>query len=252
MKDLKAHPRSPIFHKTPSPYGIPYGSLRAGDVDNLLLAGRCHSATHMAHSSTRVMGTCMSMGQAAGTAAALACRLGVDPAGVRDHIRELQQMLLQDDGYLPGVPLEVPAATRTAGLEARGGDAEPIRDGWGRQIGDEAHGWEHAPGDWVALWFDRPRRVREATLILDSAMEREITMTLLNPRHDPWELPPVQPRAFRVEGRVGEAWQPLHAETDNHRRHVRVAIDRDVQGLRYVLDATRGAPQSRLYGFYVE
>jgi len=240
------------FYKTPSPYGIPYGSLRAGDVDNLLLAGRCHSATHMAHSSTRVIGTCMSMGQAVGTAAALACRLGVDPAGVCDHIRELQQMLLRDDCYLPHVALELPEATRTARLEASQGDAEPIRDGWGRQIGDEAHCWQHAPGDWVALWFDGPRHVREATLILDSAMEREITMTLHNPRHDPWELPPAMPRAFRVEGRVGESWQPLHTETDNHRRQVRVPIDRDVQGVRYVLDATRGAPTSRLYAFYAE
>ena len=37
----------------------------------MLVAGRCFSATHDAHASARSMGTCMAMGQAAGTAAAL-------------------------------------------------------------------------------------------------------------------------------------------------------------------------------------
>ena len=40
-------------------------------LDNVLVAGRCFSATHDAHASARSMGTCMAMGQAAGTAAAL-------------------------------------------------------------------------------------------------------------------------------------------------------------------------------------
>lgn len=56
----------------PNHYDIPYRSLVARDVANLLVAGRCHSATRLAASSTRVTATAMAMGQAAGTAAALA------------------------------------------------------------------------------------------------------------------------------------------------------------------------------------
>jgi hypothetical protein len=56
----------------PSHYDIPYRSLVARGVDNLLVAGRCHSATRMAASSTRVTATAMAMGQAAGVAAAIA------------------------------------------------------------------------------------------------------------------------------------------------------------------------------------
>ena len=48
--------------------------LVASQVENLLVAGRCHSATAEAASSTRVSVTAMGMGQAAGTAAALAVR----------------------------------------------------------------------------------------------------------------------------------------------------------------------------------
>jgi hypothetical protein len=52
--------------------------LPAG-VDNLLVAGRCLSAEHLAQSSLRIQQTCMATGQAAGTAAALSLRAGVTP-----------------------------------------------------------------------------------------------------------------------------------------------------------------------------
>ena len=56
----------------PAPYDIPYRSLLPQKIENLLVAGRCHSATRGAHASTRVTVTAMAMGEAAGTAAALA------------------------------------------------------------------------------------------------------------------------------------------------------------------------------------
>ena len=54
--------------------GIPFGALVVRDAVNVLVAGRCFSATHDAHASVRSMAQCMAMGQAAGTAAALATR----------------------------------------------------------------------------------------------------------------------------------------------------------------------------------
>jgi hypothetical protein len=59
--------------------GIPFGTLLARDAANVLVAGRCFSATHDAHASVRSMAQCMAMGQAAGTAAALAAVARVDP-----------------------------------------------------------------------------------------------------------------------------------------------------------------------------
>jgi hypothetical protein len=59
--------------------GIPFGTLVARDAGNVLVAGRCFSATHDAHASVRSMGQCMAMGQAAGTAAALATAGRLDP-----------------------------------------------------------------------------------------------------------------------------------------------------------------------------
>ncbi len=51
--------------------GIPYRTLLPQNLENLLVAGRCFSATHDAQASVRSMAQCMAMGQAAGTAAAL-------------------------------------------------------------------------------------------------------------------------------------------------------------------------------------
>jgi hypothetical protein len=72
--------------------GIPYRSLLVRDASNVLVAGRCFSATHDAHASVRSMAQCMAMGQAAGAAAALAVASGADPraldtAVLRDRLR---------------------------------------------------------------------------------------------------------------------------------------------------------------------
>ena len=63
--------------------GIPYRSLVVRDAANVLVAGRCFSATHDAHASVRSMAQCMAMGQAAGTAAAMAVAgMSLDPRDV--------------------------------------------------------------------------------------------------------------------------------------------------------------------------
>ena len=72
--------------------GIPYATLVVRDAANVLVAGRCFSATHDAHASVRSMAQCMAMGQAAGTAAAIAVATGCDPreidvAALRDRLR---------------------------------------------------------------------------------------------------------------------------------------------------------------------
>jgi hypothetical protein len=68
-------------HRLPAgaSYEIPYRCLVPRGVDDLLVAGRCISTTHEALASTRLTPTVMTLGQAAGTAAALSLRAGVTP-----------------------------------------------------------------------------------------------------------------------------------------------------------------------------
>lgn len=78
----------------PDPYDISYRTLVPKSVSNLLVAGRCHSATKEAAASSRVTITAMALGQAAGTAAAMAIESRDDVAllsGVRVRERLSQQ-----------------------------------------------------------------------------------------------------------------------------------------------------------------
>jgi len=84
-------------------YGIPYRCLVARDVDNLLVACRAASFSSLAASSCRLSRTMMQLGQAAGTAAALALQLGVDLADVpSDYLQaHLRQQHVQLDWPMP-------------------------------------------------------------------------------------------------------------------------------------------------------
>ena len=59
-------------------YQVPYGALLPRELRNLAVAGRCISVDHRAHNATKEIPACMATGEAAGTAAALAVRSGVD------------------------------------------------------------------------------------------------------------------------------------------------------------------------------
>ena len=78
-----------VYLEEGATYGIPFRSLQPQALDNILVAGRCFSATHDAHASARSMGTCMAMGQAAGTAAALSAEpKRLAPDVLRARLRE--------------------------------------------------------------------------------------------------------------------------------------------------------------------
>ena len=99
---------------------IPYRCLYSRNVENLLMAGRCSSVTHLALGTVRIEASCAVTGQAAGTAAVLALHRQTTPRGVyQKHMTELQQLLLRHDHYIPGVPNQDPAdLARTASVAA--------------------------------------------------------------------------------------------------------------------------------------
>ncbi len=77
-KDFDASERKQVL-----PYDIPYGALVAAKVEGLMMAGRCISGDFLAHSSYRVTGNAVVMGEAAGMAAAYCVRRGVLPHEVQ-------------------------------------------------------------------------------------------------------------------------------------------------------------------------
>lgn len=79
-------------------YDIPFRALLPEDLANVVVAGRCVSSTHGAHASARSIGQCMAMGQAAGTAVALALPAGIPLRDVPTPA--LQNQLVHDGAVL--------------------------------------------------------------------------------------------------------------------------------------------------------
>ncbi len=92
------------YHDMPivPPYDIAYRTLLPQGIENLLVAGRCHSATSEALASSRVTANAMGMGQAAGTAAAMASRGSGDVRIV--PIQTLQDSLIEQGAILDPEP----------------------------------------------------------------------------------------------------------------------------------------------------
>jgi len=84
---------------------FPYRALVPKKVDGLLVAGRSFSSDDAANDSINLIPHCIAMGEAAGTAAALAVKQGINPRQV--NYRTLQARLLDQGVPLPGLPSRV-------------------------------------------------------------------------------------------------------------------------------------------------
>ena len=178
------------------PYGLPLRSLIAKDVDNLLMAGRNVSATHAALGTVRVMATTALMGQAAGTACALAIRRGIAPhAFTPADVGAVQQRLLRDGCFLPNVatadPLDLARSAR-AGASSEAAFAGIGPDDCGRHEGltfwsDQAVqlGREELNarrGQWIAIGTDRVDQL-EVCLVNLTAEPRRVPVWLVAVDH---------------------------------------------------------------------
>lgn len=144
--DFLTECRQPHFGR----YWIPYRSIYSRNVGNLFVVGRCFSCTHVGLGGPRVMNTLAQLGCAAGEAAVLCRRYGLQPRGIYTdgHCRELQRTL---GGDFPGNPDpaklnwlivddETPGVTFGKGWE-------PQHNPNGEQVGEISHmpaesGWE--------------------------------------------------------------------------------------------------------------
>ena len=244
-------------------YTIPLRALFSRNVPNLLFAGRNISASHVAFASTRVMATCAAMGQAIGTAAAVAREKGLSLAALAGEgpVRELQQRLLRDDAYIPALRNEDPGdlarrAVAAASSEQPGREAARVLDGIARDLAGEFGPWaDQQPHHWasrglpawVELRFPAPVEVREIHLTFDSGFQRELVLTpsdhltkkvVRGPQ-------PETAKAYRVwaDGKL------VAEEGDNYlrKRVHRLATPVSAAAIRVEVLATHGVPDARVF-----
>ena len=232
-------------------FSIPFRSLYSRNVDNLMMAGRNHSATHLGMSNTRVMLTCALMGHAAGTGAALCIHKDLTPRGVyQDCMEQLQQQILKEGAYIIGLKAD---DARDAAPKARiGASSERTWEGGQRMAAmNVANGYARAVDEHTNAWSPEPDGSGPHWLELEWA--EPVTFNVLHITFQTWQL---APERFAVEVwreerphlRQEGAWQQVAEVTDNrHRRHV-LGLDRvTTSKLRIVEPEPAGISEVRVY-----
>lgn len=260
MDRTDIQPFHQVFFK--QPYHIPLRSLYSSNRSNLLMAGRNISASHVALASTRVMATCATIGQAAGTAAAFCVQHHCSPqelAGNKNLLAAYQQKLLRDDQAVIGVRNEDPEdlarhARITASSETSAGKAVNIIDGWNRNIGDGlTHQWQ-APmqeGEpWLQLSCDQARSVREIQLTFDSGLHGRLYLTGQDSEYKTQTRGP-QPETvadYSVEAMIGGTWRRIFEARDNFLRLVRHTFEPvATSSVRVIVKRTNGDTLARIF-----
>lgn len=247
-----------------APYGLPYRSLYSRNISNLLFAGRNISVTHAALSSSRVMATCAMLGQAVGTAAAIAVEHRLLPRGVyKEQLPKLQQRLLDDDCYLLSLVRTIPECSADAELTASVGDPSPLRNGFDRALDGVDNGWTGPVSDsWVQYRFAGPQKLTQMRFVFDSDLERvtcaddhtkrKFAMSCNVPLHrQAFPLPKTMVKAFQILALDGQEWKTIYETDSNYQRLVRVPLDVTTTAIRFVPLACWGTEQAHVFAWDV-
>lgn len=159
---------------TPAPYCIPYRALYSKNVSNLFFAGRNISMTHMAMSSIRVMATCALMGQAVGTAAAIASKYNITPHEVYiKKLELLQNTLMESDCFLPCKTRQVSDLCKETPV-VNGNDT--LKNGEDRPshvYGNKQCGIDVKNGTSLEYKFEKPEKISSVHITFDSDLNRK-------------------------------------------------------------------------------
>lgn len=231
------------------PFSIPWRSLYSRNVDNLLMAGRNISATHIAMSNTRVMLTCALMGHAAGTGSALCVRHNTSPRGLyHHHIAELQQQLLKEGARVIGLKADDPrdlAPRATATASSRGTQ----EDGTSMPPGNVVNGYARAKGEGLSASTNAwsPAENADAPHWIELAWQEAVDFDVV---HVTFQTVESAPQWFALEvSSPGEgSWRRIGEVADNRHRRLVLGVDRlRTSRLRVLLREPAGICEVRVY-----
>ncbi len=238
-------------------YEIPYRSLYSKNIKNLLFAGRNISQTHIALSSTRLQGTCATMGQAVGTAAALCIDKGVLPRKIyQKYMNDLQEQLLKDDAYIPNRKSEdkkdiAKNVSTIFASSTTSGAAKLLIDGYPRDVEDEIHHWQSDGLDAnVQLEWSKPVKLSKILIKCDTNVRRNLLMRKDSRNDDKFTntVPVELLKSLDVEARVNGAWIKVGENLSNRKRLIKFNFETlKTTAIRIHVKDTYGTKNIRLY-----
>lgn len=231
------------------PYGIPYRCLYSSNIENLMFAGRNISCSHVAFSTTRVMGTIGVLGQAAGTSAAIAVSKGITPreAG-KNYMRDIQKRLMADDCFLPHFVREISSLSKRAKLICEYGDGSNLVNGVDRRIWGMDNGYFGKTNKAITYEFEKPTKISQFRLVVDSDLDREsiegnpdglnissVMFHSLNYNESAFGFPGCMLKSFVIEALDdNDEWITVYRTAENHQRFIREAIDVTTKAIRLI------------------
>ena len=247
------------YFKCPSPFGIPYGCICSKNIDNLMFAGRNISATHAAMAASRVMATCALLGQAAGTAAALAKEKSILPRDISGHIEELQDTLMNDDCWLPGLKRKISDLCKSAKLTADcNEDKDNLRNGNDRPLDNSGDNGVYVPLDSdISYELQEKAYVESVRIIFDSDLNRtSIKGGIPEVRKDPticnvplmftpFTFPSTMVKSFDIicDGEV------IYSTDENYLRFVTIPVNKEVNKITLRPRDTYGDEMAHVFSF---
>ncbi|MFI3315869.1 MAG: FAD-dependent oxidoreductase [Rikenellaceae bacterium] len=238
-------------------YEIPYRCLYSRNISNLMMAGRCASVSHVALSSTRIIGTCSTMGMAAGVAASICAENGIIPREVGEsHIDELQERMLRQDYFIPNRSAEdlgnlVKSASKLTASSTASGDVKNLLDGVSRPVeGVESH-WESAGKEaTIDVEWKKPVTVSTVEFKFDTNLKQAIMMhkSVARNAKQIQTVPLELVKSFTIEALDGKTWTEVAKVDDNIRRFVSVDIEpTNTTALRIKFADTQGAETFKMF-----
>jgi len=253
---IDLHPPQGIFAKEPpcensypGLYNIPFRCLCSKNIENLMMAGRNISVTHVALGSTRLMATCAVEGEAVGTAAYLCKKHNTNPRGIyKNYITELQQLLLKNDCYIIGLKnedkgdLARKAKVTASSFKSKEYKPENVINGISRPEGDNPNIWISEPyqsmPQFIDLEFSEKKEINTVYLTFDTNLDKLV------------EIGPAPEcvRDYTLYFYNGKSWVKILRETGNYHRHRRHTFNPvTTKKLRVEVNATNGACEARIY-----
>ena len=226
-----------------------------------MMAGRDISVSKLAMASTRVMGTCAIGGQAVGTAAALAVKYDCNPKSVGEkYIKELQQTLLKDDCYIPGIKnndeKDLALTSKiTASSFTMGNNPEKIISGVTRATDKESNVWEsqsfNGQNQWLKIEFDGVKNISQIRVVFDPDLNKEIMITQTKRRQDTLVkgLPHTLVKDYLVKAYLGDKVTFAKQVKDNCERLAIVDIIDGIKADKVVVEvqSTYGIEKARIF-----
>ncbi len=254
------------FHILPSEvyafkgaYTIPWCCYYSKNIKNLVMAGRNISTTRLGLGSTRIMGTCSVGGQAVGTAVSLIKKYGCLPRELSSYIKELQQIILNDDGFIPTIlnkdknDLALRANITASSFKA-GFEPEKTVNGISRPSEGSENAWYSdgisENGEWIAFDLKEKKTISQIQLTFDSGFAHAIKITMSDNRRKQQRIgvPPEIVKDFMVELINNGETVLSKCIKNNIQRMCRVDLEpTECDAVKIIFNSTNGCDDIRVF-----